>query len=150
MNAHKLLLCCLFFMALSITSYGQRYENSFGLKAGYGYFATYKHHLGEKFAFDAFLGNFESQFTVGTAFHFQYPNSYLNDQLNIYYGVGGAVVFRKSYANYGVLGVGGVEYILESAPISFSLEFMPGILLGENGGFVNLGSGVVFRYIINR
>ncbi len=149
MNLTKVLLVS-FFILIGASVFGQRYTNSFGLKAGNGYFLSYKHHVNETLGFDAYTGNDgNSKFTIGLSLHIQYPNDFLDDQLNVYYGAGAMTIFKNNTANFGFVGVGGLEYILKGAPISFSLEFTPGLLFGPGGGFSTVGSGFVFRYIIN-
>ncbi len=132
----------------------QSYNNAIGLRLG-GYYngITYKQFLNEKSAFEI-TGAFRSYafgsntfFITGTyQFHSDIPDV---ENLRWYVG-GGATLWTGGFSTFGLTGVLGLDYTLDSAPINFGLDWSPTFFLREGLGFQADYFALSVRYVLGR
>jgi len=142
-------------------SFGQDYNSAIGLRLGLTTSVTYKSFLNETAAFEIF-GSFRSQsfynsFGVNGAYLIHNEIESV-DRLKWYYG-GGVGIAAYSYdtdytGNTGNIGFTlngylGLEYTLQDAPISFSIDWVPTYIVGGVSGFGADNGALAVRYILN-
>ena len=142
-------------------SQAQDYSSAVGLRLGYPISATYKTFLNETSAVEGYVGYRSffgfSEFRVNAAYliHNEIEDV---DRLKWYYGAGPGLVFY-SYDNIfagdqggiGIIlsGYIGLEYTLEGTPISFSIDWTPGFVIGGQSGFGADNGALAVRYILD-
>ena len=152
-NAFVLIL----FFALSLTSFGQEYKTSLGLRAGIPYGLTVKHFLNKTNALEATMasswgglvitGLYENEHWTG-----EFPG------LNWFWGFGGHAGFwgvgrnpnvNETY-NGSVLGIDailGLEYTFDEFPINLSLDLLPTLNLIGDTGWGGINGALSIRYV---
>lgn len=148
------------FGSISMTQ-AQDYNSAVGLRLGYPLSVTYKKFLNENTAAEAFAG----YSSIGTYSEFRVNAAYLIhnefddvERLKWYYGGGAGVAFLSYNAfhvgNRGGVGLAlsgylGLEYTLEDAPVSFSIDWVPTFFIGGIGAFRPGYGALAARYILD-
>ena len=142
----------------------QNYNSAIGLRLGYPVSISYKQFISEPGAIEAFLGfrNYSGYgwFNIGATYQHHFPISGV-EGLAWYAGGGASVFFWNDRDNFfrnnsdysattfGILGVLGLDYKLENAPLNLSVDWMPFISLnGYYSGFQGGYGGLSARYVI--
>ncbi|MEE9437559.1 MAG: hypothetical protein V3V14_01080 [Saprospiraceae bacterium] len=132
------------------SSTAQEYQSAVGLRFGYPTSVTYKHYLTETNAFEVYAGTRYSAVFVNAAYQIHNPLGEV-DNLEWYYGFGGGVIFGNGFTGALVSGYLGLQYTLDDAPVTFSIDWVPSFLFGNNySGFGGDYAGLSARYILNR
>lgn len=148
------------FGSISMTQ-AQDYNSAVGLRLGYPLSVTYKMFLNETSAAEAYAG-FRSffgyrEFRINAAYqiHTEFESV---ERLKWYYGAGAGVAFFSYNSFYvgddGGIGLAlsgylGVEYTLEDAPVSFSIDWVPTFYIGGVGRFGAGYGALAARYILD-
>ena len=155
----------LFVFAMLLGTFGisqaQDYNSAVGLRFGYPLSVTYKTFLNESSAVEVYAG-FRSwfgynEFRINAAYliHNEIENV---DRLKWYYGGGAGVTFFSYESFYldndgniglALTGYVGLEYTLDGAPISFSLDWAPTLYIGGVGGFGAGYGALSARYVLD-
>ena len=112
------------------TAFSQNYKHAIGLRAGGSNAAlTYKQHL-----------------NAGNAFEWTQP--VINNDFNLYYGVGGHLGAAANKFAIGIDAIVGLEYKIPNAPIAFSLDYKPSVnFMNLNAyGLFDLALGIKFTF----
>lgn len=151
------------FVVLTINMQAQSsYKSAIGARLGYPLSVSYKHFINEKAAVEVFGGfrpytNY-SWSTIGGLYQLHAPIAEL-DGLKWYWG-GGAAVYFWSFKNgfvygdagntsIGILGCLGLDYKLDSAPVNFSLDWIPSYFVnGYGSGFGGGYGALAVRYTL--
>jgi len=165
----KKLLALLFagFMLSSMSLSAQSFESAVGARFGDPLSASYKLFLNASDAVEVYAGirNWPGVNSVSIAGAYQRHNSFNLDAelapLQWYYGAGASVAFY-SYDNdlrddnggigLGISGYLGLQYASDGAPIEITVDWVPTLGIGSNGG---RGFGAAYgslgvRYILRR
>lgn len=148
-----LVLCCLLTGLMMTTETKAQQTNAVGLGIDFGSGSTlvgpsYKHfftgnHVGQ---FEVLFGN---NYTVLEAFylyHKDFPNA---NGLQWYLGVGAGFGFYDGGSNFLLRPTAGLDYKINSVPLSFSFDWRPTIFIGDGSDFEPARFGLGFRYVIN-
>lgn len=145
-------------------AYSQNYNSAIGLRLGYPVSLSYKHFISEPGAIEGFLG-FRSYsgygwINVGATYQHHFPISEVAG-LSWYVGGGASAFFWNdrddvfannddfSTTSFGILGVLGLDYKFESAPINLSVDWMPTIFVNGYGSGFGGGYGALsVRYVL--
>lgn len=148
------------FGSISMTQ-AQDYNSAVGLRLGYPLSVTYKMFLNENSAAEAYAGYRSffgySEVRINAAYQIHQELESV-DRLKWYYGGGAGVAFF-SYNSFYIGDGGGVgftlsgyiglEYTLEDAPVSFSIDWVPTFYLGGVGGFGAGNGALSARYVLD-
>lgn len=145
-----------------VAAYSQNYKSALGLRLGYPISATYKHFISEPGAIEVFAGfrswTYYSWFNVAGAYEHHFPISGV-DGLNWYVG-GGASAFFWNYkdlfpgdnsasTSIGIMGVLGLDYKFDNAPVNLSVDWMPIFFVNGYGNGFGGGYGALSaRYVL--
>lgn len=145
-----------------VAAYSQNYNSAIGLRLGYPVSVTYKHFISEPGAIEVFAGfrswTYYRWFNVAGLYEHNFPISGV-EGLNWYVG-GGASAFFWSYddlfvgddgsnTSIGIMGVLGLDYKFESAPVNLSVDWMPLFFLNGYGNGFGGGYGALSaRYVL--
>ncbi len=145
-----------------VAAYSQNYNSAIGLRLGYPVSVTYKHFISEPGAIEVFAG-FRSYsgygwFNIAGAYEHHFPISGA-EGLNWYVGGGASAFFwnfrnsfigdRGTSTSIGILGVLGLDYKFEDAPVNLSVDWMPLIFLNGYGSGFGGGYGALSaRYVL--
>jgi hypothetical protein len=146
-----------FIAALSISSYGQDYRTSFGLRAGLPYGLTVKHFLSKYNAVEGLLASSWGGFVITGL----YENEHQTGQypgLNWFWGFGGHIGFWDAGRNprvdatyvgavIGADAILGLEYTFDEFPLNLSLDLLPTINLIGNTGWGGINGALSIRYV---
>ena len=113
------------------TAFSQNYKHAIGLRAGGSNAAlTYKQHLNAGNAFEvmAWFGFYEAS-SFSAAGLYEWTQPVINNDFNLYYGVGGHLGAAANKFAIGIDAIVGLEYKIPNAPIAFSLDYKPSVSL---------------------
>lgn len=145
------------FAAISLSSYGQDYRTSLGLRAGLPYGLTVKHFLNKYNALEGMLASSWGGFVITGL----YENEHWTGEypgLNWFWGFGGHVGFwdmgrnpnvAASYtgAVIGVDAILGLEYTFDEIPLNLSLDLLPTVNLIGDTGWGGINGALSIRYV---
>lgn len=149
-------------VCLLLTSglFAQDFNSAIGLRLGYPTSVTYKKFISSNNAIEVFAGyrNFvgASFFTVSGAYQIHKDFDSV-DRLQWYYGAGASaflwsVDFGDGSTSLGIQGYLGLSYTLSSAPVNFSIDWIPTVFInGLEGYGRGFGSGygsLAVRYVL--
>jgi len=153
----KMLLTIAITICLSAFANAQAYNTGIGLRVGPYIGFTVKHFLNEKSAIEGLVSTRWKgiEFTGLYEIHNQ---AFKVDRLNWYFGGGAHIGFYngdnaswgeagKSYANFGIDGILGLEYSFKEVPINLSLDWKPAVNLTGDTGFWGDYGALSIRYI---
>ncbi len=130
------------------TAFSQNYTHAIGIRAGGSNGAiTYKQHLKAGNAFEGMLWlGWEGSFSVAGLYEWTQP--VINNDFNLYYGVGGHLGAASKKFAIGVDAIVGLEYKIPNAPIAFSLDYKPSINFVDINawGLWDLALGIKFTF----
>lgn len=153
----KPFLILLLFAVLGLSSFGQDYRTSLGLRAGLPYGLTVKHFLSRYNAVEGVLasrwqgfiitGLYENEHQTG-----QYPG------LNWFWGFGGHIGFWGANENpnlnegysgsvIGLDAILGIEYTFDEIPLNLSLDLLPSVNLIGDTGMGGINGAISIRYV---
>ncbi len=156
-NMKRVFVIMALFAALTVTSAGQDYKTSLGLRAGWPYGLTVKHFINKKNAVEGILasnwgglvvtGLYENEHWTG-----EYPG------LNWFWGIGAHAGFWDSDQNphiidtyvgsvLGIDGIAGLEYTFDEIPLNLSLDLLPSFNLTGDPGWGGIYGAVSIRYV---
>lgn len=157
------LTLCVSFLALSSTQ-AQDYSSAVGLRLGRPVSATYKMFINDSgHAIEGIVGfrsySGSSSINVGAAYQLHNDLSSVADGLYWYYG-GGASIYLWSFDNdivgvdqtnltIGIQGYLGLDYKFSGTPVNISLDWTPGFILTNGGGFGGDSGALAVRYVLN-
>lgn len=157
----KIVLSIIVVIGFCGISFAQDYNSAIGLRLGLVNSVSYKAFLTETAAFEIF-GSFRSQelfTTFGVNAGYQIHGDIESvDRLRWYYGAGAGVAaysYDSAYVGDGggiglaINGYLGLEYTLQDAPISFSIDWIPTFVLGGVSGFDSDHGALVVRYVLD-
>jgi len=160
----NLLFVFIFLFGTFGVSQAQDYNAAVGLRLGYPVSVSYKMFLNETAAVEAYAGFrnrfFYREFSVNAAYLIHNDIESV-DRLKWYYGAGAGLAFFSSRNVFGtpvdgdgisipVSGYIGLEYTLDGAPVSFSVDWRPTFYIGGGGSGFGAGYGALAaRYILN-
>jgi hypothetical protein len=142
---------------LTVTSAGQDYRTSLGLRAGLPYGLTVKHFLSKKNAVEGILagswgglvvtGLYENEHWTG-----EYPG------LNWFWGVGAHAGFWDAGRNpnvdetyegsiIGLDAIVGLEYTFDEIPLNLSLDLLPAYNVIGDTGWGGINGALSIRYV---
>jgi hypothetical protein len=162
MNLKKSILLTALVIGGFCMAYSQNYKSAIGLRLGYPVSVTYKHFISDPGAIEVFAGfrtwEFYSWINIGGLYQHHNPISGV-DGLQWYFG-GGASVFFWNYKNnfadsgsntsVGILGVLGLDYKFDSAPVNLSVDWVPTFFVNGYGSGFGGGYGAFSaRYTLN-
>lgn len=164
-NLQNLLLATLVLMSVSLTA--QNFESAVGARLGVPLSASYKMFLNDSDAVEVYAGirSWPGLNSVSVAGAYQRHNSFDLDgdlaPLQWYYGAGASVSFfsydRDFIGDDGGIGLGisgylGLQYAFDGVPIELTVDWVPTIGIGSNGGrgFGAGYAGLGVRYILRR
>ncbi len=148
---------------------GDLYTTGIGLRGGFTSGLSFKQFLGSTTAVEALIGTRWHGLNIAALFELHKGNAFGISQLTWEYGVGARIGFYRGRYYYrncndpldpecnnsynttfmaiGVIGIGGLEYKFDGAPLTVSLDLMPYFdFLGWGGGFID--GSVSIRYVI--
>jgi hypothetical protein len=144
---------------ISSSSLKAQYKNALGVRLGDAYGITYKTFIQSDRALDFILNvrtrNSRSDFVLTGLYEVHNPINGV-EALNWYYG-GGASLGSVNYKNelhrdndiyVAADGVLGLDYVLPSTPLNFSLDWKPALVLAPNSHFYTGGVGLSIRIIL--
>lgn len=148
MNLKKAVILTSLILGTYCLAYSQKYSSAIGLRLGYPVSVTYKHFISEPGALEVFAGlrswDTYSWVNVGGLYEHHKPISGV-DGLQWYFGGGASVFFwnyKKNFADngantsIGILGVLGLDYKFDSAPVNLSIDWVPIFFVnGYGNGF---------------
>lgn len=124
---------------------GSDYSTGIGLRLGYPFGLTVKHFFNPNGAIEGILG-FGYGFNITGLYEYHGDISGASG-LKWYAGGGLSFYSWNGYgSSVGIAGVIGLDYKLPSAPIDFSLDWMPGFYFTGYNGFAAGGGGLAIRY----
>jgi hypothetical protein len=142
---------------LGISSFGQDYRTSLGLRAGLPYGLTIKHFLSKTNALEGTLASSWGGFVITGL----YENEHWTGEypgLNWFWGFGGHAGFwgvgrnpniEQTYSG-SVLGLDailGLEYTFDEFPINLSLDLLPTVNLIGDTGWGGINGALSIRYV---
>jgi len=142
-------------------SQAQDYNSAVGLRFGYPLSVTYKTFLNESTAiegyagFRSFLGYTEFRVNAAYLIHNEIENV---DRLKWYYGAGPGLAFYSFDTGFlgddggvgiTISGYVGLEYTLDGAPVSFSVDWVPTFVIGGISGFGAGYGALSARYVLD-
>lgn len=132
------------------TALSQNYKHAIGLRAGGSNAAlTYKQHLNAGNAFEvmAWFGFYEAS-SFSAAGLYEWTQPVINNDFNLYYGVGGHLGAAANKFAIGIDAIVGLEYKIPNAPIAFSLDYKPSVnFMNLNAyGLFDLALGIKFTF----
>lgn len=151
----KLILFLLLFVGLGMTNntHAQDYKSAVGLRLGVPTSISYKTFLNETSAIEVFggfggNGSFSTlNVNAGYLLHNDFPDI---EKLKWYYGAGAGIAFYDGGTALLINGFIGLEYTLEEAPLTFSVDWVPSLgVIGSNGGFGAGRGAIAVRYILD-
>jgi hypothetical protein len=145
------------FAAFSLSSYGQDYRTSLGLRAGLPYGLTVKHFLNKYNALEGMLASSWGGFVITGL----YENEHWTGEypgLNWFWGFGGHAGFWDAGRNprieatytgavIGADAILGLEYTFDEIPLNLSLDLLPTINLIGNTGWGGINGALSVRYV---
>ena len=157
----KLLFFATFISLLSFSSRAQDYSTGIGLRGGFASGLTIKHFVGSQSAIEGIISTrWHGLYIVGL--YEQHAQAFGAPGLYWFYG-GGAHIgswnnfnhghphfidnHTGSYFAFGLNGVVGIEYDIQSIPISIGVDLIPNLTLIQDVGLW-IGSGLSVRYLI--
>mgnify|MGYP004570521747 CR=1 FL=1 len=151
----KLLLAITILLLTATAANAQVYGNSIGLRIGNGAELSYQHATSNlnRFEIDLGLEGFSfDNINLAGLYQIIYPISDVPG-MNWYVGYGAGLGIFNGFKNFavGVLGNIGIEYNVGSAPISFSLDWRPGLYYKTNSNklwliYGNFAIGIRYRF----
>jgi hypothetical protein len=132
------------------SSFAQAFDAAVGIRLGTLNSVSYKKYISESNAFEIYAGSRYSSVYINAAYQIHQPLGEV-DNLEWYYGFGGGVIFGNGVTAGLASGYIGLQYTLDEAPVTFSLDWVPSFVFG--GGFSGFGgdyAGLSARYILNR
>jgi hypothetical protein len=160
MQNKKILLTLTLVLGCLWAAHSQKaYNSAIGLRLGYPVSVSYKHFISDPGAIEVFAGfrNYSGYgwFNVGAAYQHHFPISGV-DGLNWYAGGGASAFFwnfdidnDESNLSIGVLGVVGLDYKFDSAPVNISVDWMPIFFANGYGNGFGGGYGALsVRYVL--
>jgi hypothetical protein len=153
----RTLLISVMFAFLTLTSNGQDYITSLGLRAGLPYGLTVKHFLSKSNAVEGILASSWGGFVVTGL----YENEHWTGQypgLNWFWGFGAHAGFWDAGRNpnleenhtgavIGADGILGLEYTFDEIPLNLSLDLLPTINLIGYTGWGGINGALSVRYV---
>ena len=132
------------------TALSQNYKHAISLRAGGSNAAlTYKQHLNAGNAFEvmAWFGFYEAS-SFSAAGLYEWTQPVINNDFNLYYGVGGHLGAAANKFAIGIDAIVGLEYKIPNAPIAFSLDYKPSVnFMNLNAyGLFDLALGIKFTF----
>ncbi len=142
---------------LTLTSSGQDYRTSLGLRAGLPYGLTVKHFLGKYNALEGILASKWGGFVITGL----YENEHWTGEypgLNWFWGFGAHVGFWDAGRNpnidatyvgsvIGADAILGLEYTFDEIPLNLSLDLLPSVNLIGSTGWGGINGGLSIRYV---
>ncbi len=142
---------------LTVTSAGQDYKTSLGLRAGLPYGLTVKHFLNKKNAVEGILASSYGGFVITGL----YENEHWTGEypgLNWFWGVGAHAGFWDAGRNpnvnetyvgsiVGADAIVGLEYTFDEIPLNLSLDLLPTFNLIGYTGWGGINGGLSIRYV---
>ena len=138
------------------------YKSAVGLRLGSPVAVTYKHFLNDDNAFEVFgsFRAFNGYSWIAASGAYQIHNDFPDvDNLKWYYGAGGSVYFYSFDTGFGgnsgstavgINGYIGLDYKIESAPVSITIDWIPTFFLnGFTSGFGSGFGSVGVRYVLD-
>ena len=153
----KTSLILAFIALMSLTTFGQDYRTSLGLRAGLPYGLTVKHFLSKTNAVEGILASSWGGFVITGL----YENEHWTGEypgLNWFWGVGAHVGFwdidrnpnvQESYdgAVIGADAILGLEYTFDEIPLNLSLDLLPTFNLIGSTGWGGINGGLSIRFV---
>lgn len=158
----KVLLISALVLGCSMAIFSQEYKSAIGLRLGYPTSITYKHFISGPGAVEVFLGfrswSGYSWTNIGAMYQHHFPIEGL-DGLRWYVGGGASAFFWRYKSSFvhgdsgntsiGIMGVAGLDYKFESAPVNLSLDWVPIIFINGYGSGFGGGYGALsVRYTL--
>jgi outer membrane protein W len=143
-----------FLLIVSIFScsfgFAQNYKAAVGVKfSGYsslgGPAISYKQFIKTNAAIEA-LFSFKDPVALGAMYQV-HKDIGASGNMQWYYGGGGYFVFSKPSVGIGVMGIIGLDYKFDNAPINLSLDFKPEFAIAPSAGFDFNSFGFAIRYV---
>ncbi|MFK8056371.1 MAG: hypothetical protein AB8F78_09660 [Saprospiraceae bacterium] len=151
----------------SVSLTAQNFESAVGARLGIPLSVSYKLFINESDAVEAYAGISSRAFynEARVAVAYQRHNSFDLDAelapLQWYYGAGASVGFYNYALDYignsggiglGISGYLGVQYAFDDIPLEVTVDWVPTIGIGSNGGrgFAAGYAGAGIRYILRR
>ena len=118
------------------TAFSQNYKHAIGLRAG-----------GNAFEVMAWFGFYEAS-SFSAAGLYEWTQPVINNDFNLYYGVGGHLGAAANKFAIGIDAIVGLEYKIPNAPIAFSLDYKPSVnFMNLNAyGLFDLALGIKFTF----
>lgn len=153
----KILLSLIILSAIWLSSYGQDYKTSLGLRAGLPYGLTVKHFLNKYNALEGILASRWQGFIITGLYENEHQTG-IYPGFNWFWGFGGHVGFwgadenpnlKNSYSGsvIGLDGILGIEYTFDEIPLNLSLDIMPSVNLIGVTGMGGIHSALSIRYV---
>ena len=147
----RYLIVIFFVGCFFVNGSSQDYITAAGGRIGDGLSVTLKHFTSEKTALELIMG-FQKGTSIVCVYTLHNKLSNNQDRLKYYVGGGGFVLLSdgsNSTTYFGLAGALGVEYIIPTGKIAFSMDWNPAInFTGDFGAFQSRFVGVGAKYII--
>jgi len=150
------------FLLFASLSQAQDYNSAIGLRFGVPTSVSYKKFLSDRGAFEGTVGfrSYSGYSWINIGGYYQLHNDISSvDGLKWYYGAGANIYFwswDNSFVNpgsstsFGISGVLGLDYKIQSAPINLSVDWIPTFFLNGYGNGFAAGYGAFSaRYTLN-
>lgn len=159
----KWLFVCLFLTLIGGAGVqAQNYSTGIGARLGLYSGVTVKHFVSERNALELIVSNRLRWLGARATVLYEWQSHPFYDQSwGFFFGFGGHVgrwsgrrgpqwwTDGQNHSEFGFDGIVGIEYLLESAPVSFSLDYKPYFTFGaDHSGFTGDGVGLSIRYLI--
>jgi hypothetical protein len=163
MHLHKTFLLALALFGFGLNLGAQDFTSAVGLRFGYPLSVSYKTFINSTSALEGYVGfrGYGSFNWVSLNGAYQIHNDISEvEGLQWYYGGGAGIQFwNYDFEDNGsitvsVSGYLGAQYTFPDTPVTFSVDWVPTIFLGENFGGVNTFGGgygaLAARYVLGR
>lgn len=154
MKRSFLAICFLFICSLT---YSQSFERAIGIRFGgidgqsAGF--DYKQFMSDSTAVEAIVsvGGIDGMsYFVGTGLYEWHIEAFSNDQWTWSYGVGARIVTIQTIGlGAGIAAVGGLDFKPNEIPVSFSVNFIPDLMLASGLRYSYGDLALTIRYVIN-